>query len=157
MIALKLGDIFDISVQYWVGPFAFEWLTFAHPLMCLFWVCYPCCMQLLTITMVNMLICDWFVVSAGKLCADLPLFCLLSLRDLMRHWHMCKLSPAGLLLILRPPCESTLYLSLPIIPEHYWLLMCLSTLPQISKVIMNWTNNPLCSYLVITARNTPLF
>lgn len=25
-------------------------------------------MQLLTITMVNMLICDWFVVSAGKLC-----------------------------------------------------------------------------------------
>lgn len=97
------------------------------------------------------------LVFGHKYCAyrstfSLPL--LLSLRDLMRHRHTCKLRPAGLLLILGPPCERTLSLSLPIILEHYWLLICPSALPQISNVITKWTNNPLCSYLVVTASNT---
>lgn len=32
--------------------------------------------------------------------------------------HVCRASPAGLLLMSRPPCESTLSLSLPIILEQ---------------------------------------
>lgn len=47
----------------------------------------------------------------------IPLLYLLSLKILMRHWHTCELSPAGLLLMSWPPCESTLSLSLPIILE----------------------------------------
>lgn len=50
--------------------------------------------------------------------ANIPFVFLLSLKDLMRHWHMCKPSPAGLLLMSRPPCESTLSLSLAIILEQ---------------------------------------
>lgn len=67
-------------------------------------------------------------------------------------------------LISRPPCESTLSLSRPIILEHYWLLMCLSAPPPplplpslpMSNIITEQTNNPLFSYLVITASDTPL-
>lgn len=33
----------------------------------------------------------------------------------MRHWHTCRPSPAGPLLMSRPPRVSTLSLSLPII------------------------------------------
>lgn len=36
----------------------------------------------------------------------------------MRHWNTCKLGPAGLLLMSKPPCVSTLSLSLPIILEQ---------------------------------------
>lgn len=121
-----------------------------------------CSMQPLTTTNhLDTLLCYWCVVSGvwwwqNNVPPDLPLFCLLSLRDLMRHWHTCKPSPAGLLLISRPPCESTLSLSLLIILGHYWLLMCLSTHPQISNVIMKRTNTPLFLYLVITASDTPL-
>lgn len=97
----------------------------------------------------------YFSLVANTVSADLPLVSLLSLTDLICHRHTCKLRPAGLLLILGPPCESTLSLSLPIILEHYWLLICLSALPQISNVITKSTNNPLCSYLVIAASNTP--
>lgn len=71
----------------------------------------------------NLLLCD-----GGKQSASRFTF-ILSLRDLMRHWHTCRPGPAGLLLMSRPPCESTLSLSLAIILEHYWLLMCLSTHP----------------------------
>lgn len=117
-----------------------------------FW--YFSSMQLLISHHLSMFICHLCLV-VDTVPADLLLVYLFSLSDLMCHRHTCKLRPAGLLLILGPPCESTLSLSLPIILEHYWLLICLSALPQISNVIMKWTKNPLCSYLVIAASSTP--
>lgn len=146
--------------------------TFFFHLMCFFlFVCcciffaISCFRQLLNTTNhLSIPLCYWRVYSMvsgvwlwpNNVPTDLPFFYLLSLRDLMRHWHTCKPSPAGLLLMSRPPCESTLSLSLPIILEHYWLLMCLSTRPQISNVIIKRTNNPLFSSPVITGSNTPL-
>lgn len=140
---------------------AFKWWTFTHnfPLRVSFLLFLALCNYHL-----NIPLCYWRVYSMvsgvwwwqNNVPTDLPFFYLLSLRDLMRHWHTCKPSPAGLLLMSRPPCESTLSLSRPIILEQYWLLMCLSTRPQISNVIMKQTNNPLFSSLVITERNTPL-
>lgn len=115
--------------------------------------CYFSSMRLLISHHLSMFICHLCLVT-NTMPADLLLVYLLSLRDLMCHRNTCKLHPAGLLLILGPPCESTLSPSLPIILEHYWLLICPSALPQISNVITKWTNNPLCSYLVVTESNT---
>lgn len=118
-----------------------------------FYFCYFSSMWLLISHHLRMFICHLCLVT-NTTPTDLPLVYLLSLRDLMCHRHTCKLHPAGLLLILGPPCGKTLSLSLPIILEHYWLLICLSAPPQISNVITKWTNNPLCSYLVVPASNT---
>lgn len=123
-----------------------------------------CPMQLTTTNDLNIHLCYRHVYSMvsgvwswqKNMPTDLSFLYLLSLRDLMRHWHTCKQSPAGLLLMSRPPCESTLSLSRPIILEQYWLLMCLSTRPRLSSFIIRQTNNPLYSSLVIIASNTPL-